>query len=322
METRKVQKTGLSTYIISLPKAWVLKKGIKSGDKLNIYEEKDQSLRISLEYKDPLKKEIKMKISPENKIEEIIRKLTAHYLDGVTKIEIDINEKNLSKEIILSLKRFMGFEIVEQSNTKIIIQDFFTSENLSLIKTIKREFNISKMLIEETKLLINREIDNINNIILWEDELDKLYLLLRRQINFAIHNSNILINFEVSLKDCQDYLLLIDSIEKITDSFYNIAQNIIKIDNISEKNRKKFNLILDKIIFSYDIAFYTIFKKNFKESNENYEKIKDILKDNITISEEKLDKKSMESFYMVLSNINTIINYLEEIAEIGLGVEG
>ncbi|MEM3374411.1 MAG: hypothetical protein QXE31_04275 [Candidatus Woesearchaeota archaeon] len=322
METRKIQKTGIATYIVSLPKTWIVKKGLKAGDKVNIIEEKDQSLRICLDYKDPLKKEVEIKLNKDISLEEFLRKFTAHYLDGATKITILINDKkNIFKEITLNLKRFMGYEIVEQSSSKLIIQDFFTSENLSLTKTIRREFNISKMVIEESRGILNKEINNLNNIELWEEEVDKLYLFLRRQINFAIHNSSILKNFEVTLKECQDYLLLIDAIEKITDSFYTISQNALQIEAISEKSLKRLNTIYDRILESYEIAFSSIFKKSFKDSNTNYEKIKEILNYNITIHEENLNEKSKENLYMILANLHTIINYLEEIAEIGLGVD-
>ncbi|MEM2139243.1 MAG: hypothetical protein QXM96_03765, partial [Candidatus Woesearchaeota archaeon] len=72
---------------------------------------------------------------------------------------------------------------------------------------------------------------------------------------------------------------------------------------------------------SYNISFSTIFKKNFDTANKNYEKIKEILKFNLNIHEENLDEKSKENLYMIISNIFTIINYLEEIAEISLSVE-
>ena len=47
MSVRRVQLTGKSTLIVSLPKKWTKKNGLKKGDSLMIKETKDGSLRIT-----------------------------------------------------------------------------------------------------------------------------------------------------------------------------------------------------------------------------------------------------------------------------------
>ena len=44
-EVRKLQLTGGSTYIVSLPKGWVEKMGLKKGSKVNISQMDDMTLR-------------------------------------------------------------------------------------------------------------------------------------------------------------------------------------------------------------------------------------------------------------------------------------
>ncbi len=323
METRKIQKTGVATYTISLPKTWVIRKGLKSGDKLSIFEDKDQSLRLLLDNKDPEKIEVLLNISERNTEEEILRKFTGHYLNGATKITLNFNKPlngNTLIKLTLDLKKFKGFEIIEQTDNKLVMQDFFTSENLSLLKTIKREYSISKLIIEETRKLLNKETKSMETIELWEDEVDKLYLLIRRQINFAIHNSNILRQFDITLKECQDFLLLVESIEKITDAFYAIAENAITLENISSKSIKKINKDYDEIIESYEMAFNSIFKKDFNLSNQAYEKIHKILSYSIPVESEKISEANKRNLYVILATLHTVINHLEEISEIGLGV--
>jgi SpoVT / AbrB like domain. len=45
METRKIQKTGGSTYIISLPKQWMVENNLKNGNVVAM-EVDENSLRI------------------------------------------------------------------------------------------------------------------------------------------------------------------------------------------------------------------------------------------------------------------------------------
>lgn len=47
IETRKVQQTGGSTYIISLPKQWAEKVGIKTGTRVSIQAQPDGKLLIN-----------------------------------------------------------------------------------------------------------------------------------------------------------------------------------------------------------------------------------------------------------------------------------
>lgn len=46
-ETRRIQFTGKSSYIVSLPKQWVNELGLKQGDQITISREGRSSLKIT-----------------------------------------------------------------------------------------------------------------------------------------------------------------------------------------------------------------------------------------------------------------------------------
>ena len=59
MEIRKVQQTGGSTYIISLPKPWAEKVGIKPGSRVGVQPQPNGKLLISSEIDTkPLRKKL------------------------------------------------------------------------------------------------------------------------------------------------------------------------------------------------------------------------------------------------------------------------
>ncbi len=45
-ETRKIQFTGKSSYIVSLPKQWITELGLKKGDQIRIKRQGSSSLQI------------------------------------------------------------------------------------------------------------------------------------------------------------------------------------------------------------------------------------------------------------------------------------
>ena len=49
-ETRKIQFTGKSSYIVSLPKKWVMDLGLKRGDQIRIARHGSSALQIFFEF--------------------------------------------------------------------------------------------------------------------------------------------------------------------------------------------------------------------------------------------------------------------------------
>ena len=98
-ETRKLQITGGSTYVISLPKKWVTQNRLEKGSPLLIRQEENGSLEVlPPEIARPEKsEEALITVGPEDNSDEIIRKTVSVYLLGYNIIHI--RAKN-QKEIL------------------------------------------------------------------------------------------------------------------------------------------------------------------------------------------------------------------------------
>ena len=84
-EVRKIQFTGKSTYVLSLPKKWVSELNLKPGDPVTIVRESDNTLsivsditRISKESVD----EASIIVLKEDSANSIKRKIVSMYLAG------------------------------------------------------------------------------------------------------------------------------------------------------------------------------------------------------------------------------------------------
>ena len=87
-ETRKIQFTGGSTYIISLPKNWIEQNQIKKGSFIRLHEEEGGSLTIvppSTKLKKKLD-EATIMVRPDDDTEMINRKIVSAYLSGYNSI--------------------------------------------------------------------------------------------------------------------------------------------------------------------------------------------------------------------------------------------
>ena len=322
IEKRKIQKTGKSTYIVSLPKPWVSKNNLSSGDIVAVSEEKDKSLRIFLsDIKEKIKEET-INFSHFKNHTEVIRKFTTLYLNGANRINIIFDNKSSIDQrnnIIENIRRFIGLEIIEESVEKIVIQDFFSSEYLSISKSIKRAFNISKLVIKETINMLENPTLEIKNINLWESETDRLYFLVRRQLNCAIHNSIILDKLNLTLSECMNYLILIWKIEKITDAFQKMCTNIQKNQKIKLKYVNLIKVYCNEVLDLYCQAIDSIFKKDFSLANGVINAIHKKIPSIADPSE--IAKIEDYNVYYILFYIHRSFSLVNDIAEIGLDFE-
>jgi phosphate uptake regulator len=295
-EERKIQKTGISSYTVSLPKSWIVKNSIVPGDNVTIYEE-ENSLRILKGKAKASLKEATINIENFTNEVEVIRKFISHYLDGAGKVTVQFDKPitgQYMKEIINQVKKLIGFEILEQSDTQLVFQDYFTPEALSIKKAVKRAFSISKLVMEESK----KAGPDFESIGMWEDEVNKLNLLVKRQISFAMHDSIVLKELDISLREAQNALAVMASIEKITD---------LLVENARCPQRMK--TYCDELLIAYEAAFNSIQKKDFALANSSIERT------------EKLREKLLaEEGDLLLLNLFTISRYIEEIAETGLNI--
>ncbi|MFW9972499.1 MAG: AbrB/MazE/SpoVT family DNA-binding domain-containing protein, partial [Candidatus Odinarchaeota archaeon] len=94
IETRKVQKTGGSSYIISLPKVWIDKHGVKKNDTLGILSQPDGNLLITPQIDNEKAIKTKEIIIEEYKDENyLFRILIGTYIMGFSKILIKSSKK-------------------------------------------------------------------------------------------------------------------------------------------------------------------------------------------------------------------------------------
>ncbi|MFQ6061151.1 MAG: AbrB/MazE/SpoVT family DNA-binding domain-containing protein, partial [Thermoplasmata archaeon] len=148
METRKVQLTGGSTYVVSLPKRWVLDSGIQKNDYVGIIPRDDGSLIVTSKVErsqKARKKSFMMEGDAEG--DHLLRKLVGAYMTGYSEIEVRMKPR-LSTDVRSAVRDFsrmtIGTEIIEETTNLMVVKDLLDPSDLPFQKSTRRMYYISR----------------------------------------------------------------------------------------------------------------------------------------------------------------------------------
>lgn len=227
METRKIQFTGRSTYLVSLPKAWVRARNLKVGDLVYITENPDGTLTLSSrgQRRDP---RVVVSLDVDDLVPEMIeRRIIAHYISGFdvlnikSKTRISSDVRRVVGEI---MQRIIGPEILEETAEHITIQDLLDMTDLSPKNVLRRMYLMgASMFINAMEAVKDAEEELARSVIDRDVDVDRLYLLLCRQLTESARQPGeikIGVPAEIGLQ----YLLVAKSFERIADHSTRIAE--------------------------------------------------------------------------------------------------
>ncbi len=283
METRKVQQTGGSSFIVSLPKEWIKKRSIKKNDLLGIITQPDGNLLVTPQV-DPhsveRKKEIDFDEVKDNDF--LFRLLIGAYIMGYSKLVIKSSRKIESKtreKIIYFSQIVIGPEIIEETANQITLKDLLNPNEMPFHKTIKRMYIIAEnMHLDAIKALKTNNQELAEDIAKRDDDIDRLQWLIARQTNIVLRDIMLSQKMGVSLEEAHFYHLIGRLLERIADHGVNLAKNV--------KNLIKFQIdekTIDEISRASEISMRllnnsldALLQKNINMSNQNIESVKEL----------------------------------------------
>src|SRR5260370_22061231 len=226
VELRRLQMTGGASYTVSLPKDWVKEQGLKAGDVVAVLPRSDSSLTLVPHEKIPANQskgvEVVLAPSKDQDREQILRIVVAQYLAGydVIRIRFPIASKPDLRTYLREAARrmFVGSEIIEESKDELIVQCLSTYGDFPAPKVISRMSLIAKLMLRDAvESLKNRDTALSEEIIKRDEEVDRFYLFLIRQLTMAVLNRSLI--QEIGLSDPRErpgYCVLLESVEQIS----------------------------------------------------------------------------------------------------------
>ena len=324
MEIRRVQMTGGSSFVITLPKEWVKSLNIKKNDPLGIYIQSDGTLLISSKMnQEPSRKIKEFNITNITQQTDILRRLIGAYITGYTSIHVTSKER-IPSNIRSTIRQFtqltIGQEVIEETDTTIIIKDLLNPIEMPFERTIKRMHIIIKGMHEDIlRSLKTRDKQLPLEIILRDNEVDRLHWLISRQHNIILQNISLAEKMHLTIDLASTYFLISRIIERIGDHIVRIARNIHTLieGNLDEA-------ILDKIQEAsllaqeyFNKSIWAFFRKDIKRSNENIDNVLKLeaLCEEINTLTLKQKGVVVIAIGYIVESIRRIGEYAEDIAE-------
>ena len=332
-ELRKIQLTGKSTYIVSLPKKWVVSVNLKPGSQIIVSKQGDTSLLLTpKEFFKPAKLgEASIAVSQKDDPHTIERKIVALYLVGYSLIRIHTKDeritalqRNLIKD--LTRKKLVGTEIISDSPKEMKLQILLSYPELSVESALRRMCLIAVSMHEDTMhALKNLNKELCKDIITLDDEVDRFSLYTIRQLKAAVQNERVLRDIGLSSpRDSLGYRVIAKSVERVADHAVKIAQEIVLLD--SEVGEPSFKRISDLSSFArsvFDDAIKSLFKKDYSLADSAVSKAKTIVSmetEALKVISRNVEPTQLSSIRIIIESIRRTAEYAGDIAEIVLNL--
>ncbi len=332
-EKRKVQMTGGSTLIISLPISWAREVGINQGDEVTLRWQEDKSILLTAKPKKKLgiSRSI-IKLFPDERPEDILRLLIAHYLVGYDIIKL-ISQKGFNTQDRKWIKdtvrqMLIGMEVVEESGDELTLQSLLNYEELPLEKAIQRMSRIIKSAQRDSIKALQGDIALARDVIQRDNEVDRFYLLIVRQLKAALRDSELANKIGVKRqRDCMGYRLIIKSMERIADHAAKIAGDAIQIESLNSKLYEEIFEVSELSQKVFDLSLESLSNRDIKAANRAIAKAQEssnlATMINNRIFKTSLSMKDQIYLISILESLRRIAEYGEDIAEvvINMGVK-
>jgi phosphate uptake regulator len=324
MEIRRVQITGGSSYIITLPKEWIKSRHIKKNDPLGIHIQSDGTLLLTPKItQDQIHKIKEFDVSRIPKSTYLLQLLIGAYIAGYTSIKITSPSRMSTavRNVIRSFTQLaIGPEVIEETETTIILKDLHNPTEMPLDRTIKRMHIIVKGMHEDVmRALQTKDTVLAEDVLSRDDDIDRLHWLAARQFNILLQNASLAEKMQITIGMASTYFLISRIIERIGDHVVRIAQNTPTLIN-SNLDSKIIEKILTASTLSLDIfnkSISSFFKKDIKASNETLEslvKLEKICEEINTLALQQKGSVAISIGY-IIESIRRIGEYAEDISE-------
>ncbi|MFW9915638.1 MAG: PhoU domain-containing protein [Candidatus Thorarchaeota archaeon] len=327
MEIRKVQLTGGSSYIVTLPKAWIDKLGIKVKDPLGIIVQPDDSLLITAHISEEKQQRTKyLTVTPNENPAFFFRSLIGAYIAGFSMIQVT-SADNLPLFVRDEVNKFLhmtiGQAIVDETEASIRIRDLLNPTEMPLETTIRRMHTIVKGMCTDAILALKDSNEELaNSIISRDDDVDQLHWLIARQHYLALNDPNLARKMKVPILLATKYSKISKSLERIGDHAVKMAESTLEIISLLDKERSK--SILDRIksaneysLSILDESIHSFLKRDMRRANESIESLGRLRSQCKEIHSRAMRQEGVVAIAIdsIVESVGRIGEYAEDISE-------
>ncbi len=272
MEYRKIQKIGGSSYSITLPKEWVEEKGLKEGSTVFMEITKNRDILILSENKKEDKMgEYNIQLKDFGSKENILRKIISVYLSGVERIVISSDQPlndDVRQAAEMAKKLLIGIEIMEETSSRLVMQDLSKVDELPMDRMLSRLFYMSGEMLKDTKkIVMNMDKKMAKEVMERDLQIDRIFLLISKQFYQFLKSPEKFSKLNITLLEAFHIRTVAKYLERICDHAEKIASTIHSgyLEGFDNSTKEIFSSWFDRII--------GIFENSMKSFNSHDEEL-------------------------------------------------
>ena len=329
-EVRKVQFTGKSTYVLSLPKRWIEEMHLNAGAKVMLIRETDNSLSI-LPFITGLREsvnEVTAILLPDDSSSTVKRKVVSMYLAGYDIIHLKSKSGRINpalrdgvREVVR--RNLIGTEITADASDKITLQVLLSMPELSISTAIRRMYLIASSMHRDAMLaLMELNYELAKEVVKSDDEVDRFSLYIFRNLVMAMQNGRVL--REMGLENpsnCLSYRVAAKSIERVADHACGIADKAIKLkDKIPERSLQKIEKMSHLALTVLENSVEALLRRDYQLADKTVDAAENIwtLEDEVMAILEKDNGHDQANIKLALESIRRTAEYASDIAEVAI----
>ena len=328
-ETRKIQKTGGSTYVVSLPKKWVQTTGLRKGDPVVLRVTADGTLTVDPHLPRESEKLVKvLEVAPATDARTLLRQLIGSYVTGYDIIEVRSKGRiplELRRVIQDFSRRVIGPEVVEESASVVVLQDVADHSDLDMRKVVRRMHLMAKGMLEESiRTIRDLDRDMANDVVSRDDEVDRLHWFVEKQHAMMRRNISFASKMNATWLESDSMLLVSKALERIADHATKIAESVSLIGDskIDQDTTETLGRLGGEAAAILDCSIEALFRKDSSMANACIERTSGLRGEVDAFLDQTMKKRGKVAVGLAftIESIERIGGYSSDIAEIAINL--
>ena len=320
---RKVQLTGGSSLIVSIPKEWAEEMGIGKGSEVTLIDQAGKGILLVPNSFSPPKREAVIEVSKEDSVEGVMRELISLYLSGYTTIGLRGKDGRIEREKRARLKELVrrmlvGVEVMSDVPDYMVLHVFTILPELSVMNVLKRMAILATSMHKEAmEALRSGNLEQAEGVIKADDDVDRFALYVTKMLNGAMRNDVMLEDIGVeSPSDCLGLRVVVKSVERIADHASKLARLLLDYRiRLSPKAVDKLSKFGEDALGVFADAMRSLFTGDPELANRTVERARRLgeAEEEVLAS---IDEREKIHAKLVSEHLRRVAEYASDIAEI------
>jgi phosphate uptake regulator len=228
---RKVQKTGGSTYFVTLPKEWADEVGIRPQAIVQLIPSDSGALLLVPEGL-PARNRCTVTIGDWD-FDRLQREIISRYIVGFDIIEVESDrirteQRRMVREIAQAL---IGLEIFDESQKTLTLHVLVNVRDFPVERTLRRVFDIAlAMAADAVSAFCKHDVELARDVVERDDDVDRLVLLVARQFSLLLRDLVSEEDYGLSRLQFSNYNAVVDQLERVADHAGKISEATLALE--------------------------------------------------------------------------------------------